>query len=65
MSYYIDGPIMCAECGYLHGHHAVSCERQRVKNVPACYHGSQFKQSNLASALRSLVRYATRMRADT
>ncbi len=23
-------PIMCIECGYLHGHHAVSCERRRM-----------------------------------
>ncbi len=25
----VGNPIMCPECGYLHGRHAVSCERQR------------------------------------
>ena len=30
MSFYIDDPIMCPECGYLHKRHAVSCERQKV-----------------------------------
>lgn len=26
----VGSPIMCPECGYLHGHHAVSCERQKM-----------------------------------
>lgn len=25
----VGSPKMCVECGYLHGHHAVSCERQQ------------------------------------
>ena len=37
MNHYIDDPIMCTECGYLHRHHAVSCERQRMTSEVKCW----------------------------